>query len=111
MNQALISGAAAHHPLWHITSLHQALLRAAQQGKKGVTTVNVAGQRRTWSYAGFYPQALAVSHVLAEKGISAGDRVLLRLADPGDFVLALWGCLLLGAVAVPVGACCYHATR
>ncbi|CCG89145.1 AMP-binding protein [Erwinia piriflorinigrans] len=104
MNQALISGAAAHHPLWHITSLHQALLRAAQQSEKGVTTVNAAGQRRAWSYAEFYPQALAVSHVLAEKGISAGDRVLLRLADPGDFVLALWGCLLLGAVAVPVAA-------
>ena len=35
-------------------------------------------------------------------GVRAGDRVALALPAVEDFVVALHGCLLAGAVAVPV---------
>ncbi|WP_067706973.1 AMP-binding protein [Erwinia sp. ErVv1] len=104
MNQALASGAEPQHRLWALDSLHDALSLAAEQAENGIETINSAGERTFWRYADFYPQALAASQALREKGIQPGERVLLRLADPADFVLALWGCLLLGAVAVPIAA-------
>ncbi|QDX31418.1 AMP-binding protein [Dickeya poaceiphila] len=104
MNLALATGAEPQHRLWALDSLHDVLSLAAEQAENGIETINAVGERTFWRYADFYPQALAVSHALEDEGIQPGDRVLLRLADPADFVLALWGCLLLGAVAVPVAA-------
>src|ERR1700733_10998943 len=46
-------------------------------------------------------QARVVAGALARRGVSAGDRVALALPSE-ELVVALHGCLLLGAVAVPI---------
>jgi o-succinylbenzoate---CoA ligase len=53
------------------------------------------------SYADLYERARRVAGSLLERGIEHGDRVALTL--PSDqLVVALHGCLLIGAVAVPI---------
>ncbi|WP_261104778.1 AMP-binding protein [Serratia marcescens] len=104
MTLALSHGASPQHSLWSLNSLQDALRLAARHPDNGIETLNAEGERSFWRYADFYPQAIAASHALAEAGIKPGERVLLRLLCPADFVLSLWGCLLLGAVAVPIAA-------
>ncbi len=52
-------------------------------------------------YASLYAQARAVGGALVARGVTAGDRVALALPSD-ELVVALHGCLLIGAVAVPI---------
>jgi O-succinylbenzoic acid--CoA ligase len=54
------------------------------------------------NYAELEAAARAAAGALAERGVSAGDRVALALPAGIEFVAALHGCMLLGAVAVPI---------
>jgi O-succinylbenzoic acid--CoA ligase len=54
------------------------------------------------TYAELEDGARAAAGALAERGLSAGDRVALALPAGIEFVTALHGCMLVGAVAVPV---------
>jgi O-succinylbenzoic acid--CoA ligase len=57
--------------------------------------------RGSYSYAELDARARGVAGGLLERGIAAGDRVALPL--PGDeLVVALHGCLSIGAIAVPI---------
>ncbi|MCL8313814.1 hypothetical protein E7735_18440 [Enterobacter cloacae] len=104
MKLAYANGLDACHPLWNLSTLAEALQLAAEESDNGIVTVNHNGEQMFRRYRDFYHSALAVSHVLAEQRIKPGERVLLRLKNPDQFLLSLWGCLLLGAVAVPVSA-------
>jgi O-succinylbenzoic acid--CoA ligase len=53
------------------------------------------------TYAELYAQARSVAGGLRERGVGAGDRVALMLPSD-ELVVALHGCLLAGAVAVPI---------
>ena len=53
------------------------------------------------TYAQLEREATAVARRLAGRGVRAGDRVGLGLPPGEAFCIALHGCLLLGAVAVP----------
>ena len=54
------------------------------------------------SYAELVARASAAAGGLLRRGVAPGDRVAV-LAEPGlDFVVALHGCLLAGAVVVPI---------
>jgi len=52
-------------------------------------------------YQALYERARAAAGALLERGVSAGDRVALALAGE-ELVVALHGCLAIGAVAVPI---------
>jgi O-succinylbenzoic acid--CoA ligase len=52
-------------------------------------------------YASLYAQARAVAGALVARDVTAGDRVALALPSD-ELVVALHGCLLIGAVAVPI---------
>jgi O-succinylbenzoic acid--CoA ligase len=52
-------------------------------------------------YSELYERARAAAGALRERGVAPGDRVALAL-DSAALVVALHGCLLLGAVAVPI---------
>ena len=52
-------------------------------------------------YASLYAQARAVAGALVARGVTAGDRVALALPSD-ELVVALHGCLLIGAVAAPI---------
>jgi o-succinylbenzoate---CoA ligase len=54
------------------------------------------------SYAELGRLARAAAGALHERGVCAGDRVALALPAGTAFVAALHGCMLLGAVAVPI---------
>jgi O-succinylbenzoic acid--CoA ligase len=52
-------------------------------------------------YDELFARARAVGGALLERGVGPGDRVALAMGSE-DLVLALHGCLLIGAVAVPI---------
>jgi o-succinylbenzoate---CoA ligase len=56
---------------------------------------------RTWSYRELYAAAQGVAGALRESGIGHGDRVALALPSD-DLIIALHGCLAIGAAAVPI---------
>jgi acyl-CoA synthetase (AMP-forming)/AMP-acid ligase II len=47
-------------------------------------------------------RSLRAAAVLRAKGIRNGDRVILSLSDPHDFLVAFFGTLIAGAAAVPL---------
>ena len=59
------------------------------------------GASRQLTYAELHRQALIAAGGLREQGVDAGDRVALALPSE-ELVVALHGCLLIGAVAVPI---------
>ncbi len=54
-------------------------------------------------YQGLRDRAARVAAGLAARGIGAGDRVALLLDNRPEFVVTLFACLHLGAIAVPLG--------
>jgi acyl-CoA synthetase (AMP-forming)/AMP-acid ligase II len=54
-----------------------------------------------WTFSEIYHQSVGAAEDLAEQGL-AGSSVLLAFPPGLDFVKAFYGCLLLGARAVPV---------
>ncbi|MEE8376279.1 MAG: benzoate-CoA ligase family protein [Acidimicrobiia bacterium] len=55
---------------------------------------------RVFTYAGVDARASGYASLLLDRGVSAGDRVLLVLPDGVDFVAALFGVFRIGAVVV-----------
>jgi O-succinylbenzoic acid--CoA ligase len=74
------------------------LARAARMQGERVAITAPAG---SLSYAELYARARAVAGALRERGVIAGDRIALALPS-AQLVPALHGCLLLGAIAVPI---------
>jgi o-succinylbenzoate---CoA ligase len=70
----------------------------------------VAASTYSLGYAELLAQARAVAGGLRERGVVAGDRVALALPAEA-LVPALHGCLLLGAVAVPIDLRLHPAER
>ena len=64
--------------------------------------VAVEGPSRSLTYAELSEAAVGVAGALQRMGVRDGDRVALALPAVEDFVVALHGCFLAGAVAVPV---------
>ena len=54
------------------------------------------------SYRALWDRSARVAGGLRSAGVGAGDRVAIRLPNGADWVVALFGTLLAGAVAVPV---------
>jgi len=59
-------------------------------------------EKRT--YAELRREVEAASHVLGERGIESGDRVLLWGANSGEWIACFWAIQLRGAIAVPMDA-------
>jgi o-succinylbenzoate---CoA ligase len=74
------------------------LTRAARMHGERAAVVAAA---ESLSYAELHARARAVAGGLRERGVGPGDRVALALPSV-QLVPALHGCLLLGAVAVPI---------
>ena len=63
----------------------------------------VVCEGRRWSYAATEAEAARIAAGLAARGITAGDRVLMFIANRPEFVFVLLAVQRLGAIAVPVG--------
>ena len=82
--------------------------------RNDVAVVQRRGYRReAWSYGKLAHVASACANELERRGLRTGDRVLLWGANSAEWVAAFWGCVLYGAVAVPMddGATCEFAGR
>ena len=65
--------------------------------------VNRTGVRRiVVSYKEFHANALKMANLLAQSGVEPGDRVLIWGPNSSWWVIAYWGIIIRGAVAVPV---------
>jgi fatty-acyl-CoA synthase len=69
---------------------------------KGITFVRSDGSERALSYEDVWKEARRRAHFLADQGIEKGDRVVLTVPEPDDFVLTFFGALTAGAVPVPL---------
>ena len=67
----------------------------------------------TWTYAQIAQQANCVARELESRGIAKGEAVLLWGENSPEWIMAFFGCLLRGAVAVPIdhGATAEFAAR
>jgi O-succinylbenzoic acid--CoA ligase len=75
------------------------LLRAAAANPDRPALLTPSG---SFTYTELEARARAVAGGLTARGVGAGDRVALALAPGEEFVAAVHGCLLLGAIVVPI---------
>jgi long-chain acyl-CoA synthetase len=70
-------------------------------------------RRECWTYARLAGAGSAFAQVLHERRVRTGDRVILWAPNSAEWMAAFWGCLLRGAVAVPLddGATAEFAAR
>ncbi|MET0593398.1 MAG: AMP-binding protein, partial [Polyangiaceae bacterium] len=83
-------------------TLINALRKNAEHTQKGITFVRSDGREEAFSYRQIWERSHARACFLKERGIRKGDRVVLALPEPDDFVLTFFGALVAGAVPVPV---------
>jgi long-chain acyl-CoA synthetase len=81
-------------------SLLEMLRASAEADPDAEALVQVGGERV--SYRQMWDRSARVAGGLRQAGISPGDRVAVRLPNSIDWVLALLGGLMAGAVVVPV---------
>ena len=71
--------------------------------RRDVAAVQRRGYRReSWTYAKLANVAFGLAQDLKERGVRTGDRVLLWGPNCAEWMAAFWGCLLRGAVVVPI---------
>jgi long-chain acyl-CoA synthetase len=92
------------HGVRRYTNLHDSLVEMLRESVDRDPTaealVEVGGDRIT--YRELWDQAARVAGGLRDRGVAAGDRVAIRLGNSIDWVRALFGTLMAGAIAVPV---------
>lgn len=80
-------------------------LEALQAREAEAAFVQNQGWRRLrWSYRHLFEAAGQWADVLADHGVAKGDRVLIWGENSAHWVAAFYGCLLRGAVVVPLDA-------
>ena len=82
------------------TSLLDMFARWVAQTPDAEVVMEVGGERLT--YQQLWDRAARVAGGLRDAGVRNGDRVAILTAAGNDWVVAFWGILLAGAVAVPV---------
>jgi long-chain acyl-CoA synthetase len=79
------------------------LFSAFERFGEDIAFVQRRGYRReAWTYRKVASVACACALKLKERGVRTGDRVLLWGQNSAEWTAAFWGCLLRGAVAVPM---------
>ncbi|HYF01621.1 MAG TPA: AMP-binding protein [Planctomycetota bacterium] len=78
------------------------LERRASQNRPALIWEGDGGERRTWTYAELRREALRVADALRALGVKPGDAVGIYMPMVPEIVAAFFGCLAVGAVAVPV---------
>jgi fatty-acyl-CoA synthase len=83
-------------------TLINALRKNAEHTVKGITFVRSDGREEAYSYRQIWQRTNERANFLRERGIKKGDRILLALPEPEDFVLSFYGAIAIGAVPVPL---------
>ncbi|MGY2074398.1 long-chain-fatty-acid--CoA ligase [Blastococcus sp. SYSU DS0828] len=88
----------AHHPQQRLTWVHQVAKHAATHPERAA--LRFRGATTTWRELEDRTRRLA--RALEDRGVGAGDRVLMLLTNRPEFVETLIAVNRLGAIAVPV---------
>jgi len=92
----------------HVAMPRQTLLEYFQADSRPADEIAVAWRRGyrmvRWPYAELLRTAQQFAHELQARGIASGERVLLWGENCGEWVAAFLGCIISGAVAVPMDA-------
>ncbi len=99
--------ATAHHGSLGSTfgeteTLIDALRATVERGTGGLIYVAADGTEMRQSYRELLAEAERIAAGLRASGVKDGEPVLLQLDASHDFIPGFWGCVLAGAVAVPV---------
>ena len=79
------------------------LFRDFERFQRGPAIAYAHGYRRSsWTYERLVSTALFFANALKSRGIRTNDRILLWAPNSAEWAAAFWGCLLSGAVAVPM---------
>ncbi|MBT2575230.1 amino acid adenylation domain-containing protein [Bacillus sp. ISL-51] len=77
---------------------------AAAGDTKGITYIQPDGTEVYQTYSGLRKIALSIVKGLRQSGVKAADEVILQLSDNSQLIPAFWGCVLAGAIPVPLAA-------
>jgi len=80
-------------------NLHELLDEAVADAPRAPA---IRDQEDGWTYSRLARHSHAVSNWLAERGVSAGDRVLFQVPNGRELAALLFGCSRRGAIFVPV---------
>lgn len=84
-------------------TLPEALYRATrQQEVRGITYLQPDGTDAFHTYADLCQDAERILAGLRQRGLQAGDKVILQVEENHDYLPAFWACLLGGMIAVPI---------
>ena len=87
----------------HIETLVDLIrVSAARYGQKIALTGKTGFRRDTWTYAYLLETADGFASYLHTRGVEKGDRVALCAPNPPNWVAAFLGCLMDGAIVVPL---------
>jgi len=78
------------------------ILPAAAREDRQITFIEGENQQRVLSFRRLRQRALAVLGALQRRGLGAGDKAVLYVADNERFVELFWACVLGGIVPVPL---------
>ena len=71
--------------------------------RRDVAIVQRRGYRReAWRYSQLAGRSIACALELKERGVRTGHKVLIWGSNSIEWIIAFWGCLLRGAIAVPL---------
>ncbi len=82
-------------------TLIEALLQAAQTDAC-IRYLDVNGSEVVQLYAELRDDAIQLAAAMQSQGITAGDFIVLQLANSPDLLAAFWACIWLGCIPVPV---------
>lgn len=77
-------------------------LNANATAERSITFIEGKSVETTLSYADLQANALGLLHHLQQRGLSAGDEVILFLKNNQAFIEMFWACVLGGMVPVPI---------
>jgi acyl-CoA synthetase (AMP-forming)/AMP-acid ligase II len=79
----------------------EALYRRARTSPSGLAFI--VGEDK-WKYGWLAAQAERLARGLTERGIRKGERVALHMSNRPEFVVAVYACFHIGAVAIPLNS-------
>ena len=96
---SLVPDHAGHEPYDHTVFVDRLLARAAADHPAAPA---VRDRKGRWTYAELARASHATAAWLHERGVTAGDRVVVRATPERTLLALLHGCLRIGATFVPV---------
>ena len=78
------------------------IIKGASDSEQKIVYIGPNG-RHSQTYKELYAESLLFADGLRAHNIKAGDTIVLQIPDNHDYLVAFWGCILVGAASAPLG--------